>query len=69
MQSNLGVLDKSIRITLAFTSLAIYFLALLEEAANYLFLITAVLLILTAALNYCPLYGIWHISTKEHQEG
>lgn len=68
MQSNLGTLDKSIRITLALTALAIYLIKIIEGKANFIFLAITVILFITAFTNYCPIYTIWNFSTKEHQD-
>ncbi|UPT69887.1 MAG: DUF2892 domain-containing protein [Flavobacterium sp. JAD_PAG50586_2] len=68
MQSNLGILDKSIRITVALTTMAIYPINIIESNANYMFLATGALLLFTVLTGYCPLYTIWNFSTKDHQE-
>jgi hypothetical protein len=68
MQSNLGTLDKSIRITLALTTVAIYSIKIVESNANYIFLALTGLLLFTVLTGYCPLYTIWNFSTKDHQE-
>ncbi len=68
MKSNIGTLDKSIRIILVFTALAIYSIKVLENKSNYIFLIIAAILGLSVLLNYCLLYQIWHFSTKETKE-
>ena len=68
MQSNISTLDKSIRIILVFTALAIYSIKVIENEGNYIFLIIAVILGLSVLLNYCLLYQILHLSTKENEE-
>ena len=68
MQSNISTLDKSIRIILVFTALAIYSIKVIENEGNYIFLIIAVILGLSVLLNYCLLYQILHFSTKENKE-
>lgn len=68
MQSNIGTLDKSIRIILVFTALAIYSIKVVENEGNYIFLIIALILGLSVLLNYCLLYQILHFSTKENEE-
>jgi hypothetical protein len=65
MQSNIGTLDKSIRIVLILTALSIYQIEIVEGSSNYVFLIISGILVVTVVLNYCPLYTFWGFSSKE----
>ncbi len=57
MQPNLGPLDRSIRIKLALTALAIYSIDIVNSTANRLFIIIAFMVFFSAV--------IWNISTNE----
>lgn len=63
--SNIGSLDKSIRVVLAITSVAIHSIDIIENLANVIFIILAGILVVTAFLRYCPLYSLFDFSTVE----
>ena len=63
--SNIGSLDKSIRVVLSITSIAIHSIDIVENLANVIFLFLAGILVLTAFLCYCPLYSLFNYSTVE----
>lgn len=68
MQSNIGTLDQSIRITLALTVLAIYCIEIVDATTNWLFIMIAFILFFSAVIRHCPLYTFWEYSTKEKEE-
>jgi hypothetical protein len=63
--SNIGSLDKSIRVVLSITSVAIHSIDIIESLANVIFLILAGLFIVTAFIRYCPFYSLFNFSTAE----
>jgi hypothetical protein len=63
--SNIGSLDKSIRVVLSITSVAIHSIDIIESLANVIFIILAGILAFTAFLSYCPLYSLFNFSTVE----
>lgn len=64
MKSNLGTWDKILRIILALTALILYITGVTSGTLGIVLLIIGGILALTAFINYCPLYGLFGISTK-----
>ncbi len=61
---NMGKMDRIIRAILGITVVLIAFLAVSGVAQIVLWVIGAIL-ILTAAIGFCPLYAPFHFSTKK----
>ncbi|MDN3677805.1 DUF2892 domain-containing protein [Flavobacterium paronense] len=68
VKSNIGTLDKSIRITLAATAFAIYFIQIVDSKTNLLFLLITFMMLFSAIIEYCPIYTFWEFSTKENEQ-
>ncbi len=60
MKKNIGSTDRSIRFVIAAILAVLYFTAL----PNVWVLVIAVVMAVTAALNFCPLYLPFKIKTK-----
>ena len=68
MVQNVGSIDKIIRLVLGFGLGAWVFLgAGLGSTVSYLALAAGVILIVTALMNFCPLFKILGISSKQKQ--
>lgn len=65
MKHNMGKTDKTIRVIIAFTLATLYFTnAVTGNLGIFLLAVTAVLLI-TVAINFCPMYTPWGINTNK----
>jgi len=60
VQKNIGTVDKVIRLILGIVLLSLYFL--LDSGLKYISIL-GIILILTAFINYCPLYTLFGINT------
>jgi len=69
MKANLGKTDQVIRIRIRITiSILIIIVVIAGIITGIMALIgvfLAILLILTSAVGYCPIYHIWNINTKK----
>lgn len=60
MKKNIGTIDKIIRFILGVVLISLYFL--LDGGLKYISIL-GIILILTAFINYCPLYALFGINT------
>jgi hypothetical protein len=65
MKQNMGLIDRIIRAVVAVLLLALSLNGGLNGVAGTIGIIIAVILILTAALGFCPLYLPFKFSTKK----
>ncbi len=65
MKQNMGLIDRIVRAVVAVLLLALSLNGGLNGAAGTIGIIIAVILILTAALGFCPLYLPFKFSTKK----
>jgi len=65
MQSNMGVIDRIIRVVLAVVVGIFILTGQLSGVAAIVLGILAVVFLLTSAVAFCPLYVPFHISTKK----
>lgn len=63
MKSNLGSIDKAIRILIAVALSILYFTGTVTGTLAYVLLAAGAILLLTALINFCPMYRIFGIST------
>jgi len=69
MKTNMGTLDRTIRVVLA-AIIAILLLAKLAHGTLAVILgIVGPIFLITAALGFCPLYVPFKISTRKKQDG
>jgi hypothetical protein len=64
MKSNLGGLDKVIRIFAAVTIGALYFMHWIAGTLGIILLVVAGILILTSLVSFCPLYAVFGIRSN-----
>ncbi|MBU1371968.1 MAG: DUF2892 domain-containing protein [Bacteroidetes bacterium] len=64
MKENMGTLDKSIRIIVALTVAALYFLEFINGTLAIVLMFLAVIFIATSFMSFCPLYLPFGINTK-----
>lgn len=66
MKNNLGIADKTIRITIALFFLVTAFDKFFSSAMAALFLLVSTVLIVTSFMGNCPFYKFLGISTKRN---
>lgn len=64
MKSNVGMVDKAIRIIAAVVLTGLYFTGNLTGVWGVIALVVAAVLVLTSFVSFCPLYAIFGLSTK-----
>lgn len=65
MKSNMGSIDKIIRILVAILIGVLYFTGQLSGTIAIILLVVAGIFILTSFVGFCPLYAPFNISTKK----
>lgn len=65
MKSNMGSIDKVIRILVAILIGVLYFTGQLSGTIAIILLVVAGIFILTSFVGFCPLYAPFNISTKK----
>lgn len=68
MKTNVGTVDKVVRILIAFVIAGLYFTEQVSGVAAIILLIFAVILILTSFMSFCPLYLPFGISTRKKEK-
>jgi hypothetical protein len=63
MKQNMGSIDKSIRILLAFVFAALYLAGFLSGTLGSILMVLSVILILTSLIGTCPLYIPFGVNT------
>lgn len=63
MKSNVGVIDKIIRIVIALIFIVLYFNQLVTGSFGIVLLVLAGVFILTSIVGFCPLYLPFGINT------
>lgn len=67
MTQNMGLFDRSARVVIA-SALALLSLPLgFGTVAGIVLLVVAGILVVTAAVGFCPLYAPFHINTRPHR--
>jgi hypothetical protein len=69
MKSNVGKTDKLIRLLVALVGILLYIFNVITGTAGIVVLAIAAVLILTALVNFCPLYTVFGLSTCKKEEG
>ena len=64
MKKNMGMIDISIRLTIAAVVLVLYFTNVISGVLGWILLAFAGIFILTSVLSICPLYLPFGISTR-----
>ena len=65
MKANMGKLDKAIRIILAIAFSMLYITKTVEGITGIILLVLGGVLLLTSIIDFCPLYSIFGLSTRE----
>ena len=65
MKKNVGKTDQIVRYVLAAIFAVLYFTGTVSGALGIVLLVLAVVFIVTAALNFCPIWLLFKLSTAE----
>ena len=65
MKTNIGTIDKTVRIGLVALILALYFANVISGTVAIVLFIVAAVLLITAFFNFCPIWHFLGISTKK----
>ena len=65
MKANIGSIDKLVRILIAALILVLYFANVISGTVAIVLFIVAAILLITAFINFCPIWHFLGISTRE----
>lgn len=65
MKSNLGTTDRVLRVLVATVIAILYGTGIISGTIAIVLSILAVVFVLTSAINFCPLYTVFGISTRK----
>lgn len=68
MKSNMGGIDRIVRILLAVAVGILYFMEIISGTVAIVLGILAVVFILTSMVSFCPLYAPFRLSTKKESD-
>ncbi len=68
MKKNVGFADKIFRVVLAVVIALLYYFDVVGGTLGLVFVILAIILLLTSLLNFCPLYRIFGCNTCKIKE-
>ena len=69
MKANVGNTDKLIRLVLALIGLLLVIFKVVSGTLGIIVLVIAAILVITALVNFCPLYALLGIKTCKKTEG
>ncbi len=69
MERNMGSLDKIMRLIAAVVVIVLYFLNVISGTVAITLLVVSGIFIITAFLNFCPLYLPFGINTHKTEKG
>lgn len=69
MKANVGNTDKLIRLVLALIGLLLVIFKVVSGTLGIIVLVLAAILVITALVNFCPLYTLLGIKTSKKTEG
>ncbi|MEO9210247.1 MAG: DUF2892 domain-containing protein [Ginsengibacter sp.] len=65
MKANIGTIDKTVRILLAALVLGLFITHVISGTLAIILFIVAAVLLITAFINFCPIWHFMGISTKK----
>ena len=68
MKQNVGLFDKTIRISAALIIGGLYFGGKISGVTAIVLLVVAIVFLLTSMLNFCPLYLPFGLSTRRQKK-
>ncbi|MCO5232131.1 MAG: DUF2892 domain-containing protein [Chitinophagales bacterium] len=66
-EPNLGNIERIVRVVIAIILISLYFLGFVPRTVGILLTILGGILVASAYLSFCPLWGILRISTKKQK--
>lgn len=66
MQTNMGKADRIIRILLALVLGYLYYTETITGTAGVIFMVIALIFLITGIIGSCPLYTLFGIRTRRH---
>lgn len=63
MKTNMGNIDKVIRVLIAIAFSILYFTGVVDGVLGYVLLALGAIFLLTSVISFCPLYAPFKIST------
>lgn len=69
MKKNIGTTDRTIRVLLATVVAILYFVGEISGTTALVLGVLALLLLVTSALSFCPLYAVFNITTTKQSRG
>jgi hypothetical protein len=67
MKTNMGLIDRAIRILIAAFIVALYFSNIISGTLAIILLVIALTFVITSFLGFCPLYFPFGISTRRQK--
>jgi hypothetical protein len=67
MKKNVGTIDKVIRILVAVVVVVLYFTKIISGTLGIILLALAAVFVLTALINFCPIWAALGISTNKKE--
>ena len=68
MKSNMGSVDKIVRIVIAIVLGVLYYQGIISGTLGIVLLVVAGVFVLTSLVSFCPLYGIFGLKTTKSEE-
>lgn len=65
MKTNVGTIDKVVRILIALVVIGLYFMHIITGALAIVLLVLGAIFIVTGLLNFCVLYVLFGINTSK----
>lgn len=65
MKNNMGAADRFVRMLIALVFVTLYFTNTVSGTAGLILLVVAAIFLLTSTIGNCPLYTLFHISTRK----
>lgn len=65
MKNNMSNLDRIIRAVVGVVLLALYFGSVVTGVLGYIFIAFGAIMLITAAIGFCPAYTLFNFSTKK----
>lgn len=67
MKSNIGSVDKTVRIVIAALVLVLYLTNIIPGALAIILFVVAAILLITVFINFCPIWHFLGISTRKKE--
>ncbi|HKK12863.1 MAG TPA: DUF2892 domain-containing protein [Flavobacteriaceae bacterium] len=67
MKRNMGNVDRIIRILVAIIIVYLYVTEIVSGISGVILLLLAGTLVLTSLISFCPLYGVFGLSTRKRK--